>query len=1003
MNRNEFAYPGAAYRGVALWMLNDRLELDEIARQFEGIAAAGWGAVIARTFNGLLTEYLSDEWMRIMDKIVSLARDKGMKVWLQAGYMPSAVPGLTPESAHRMLVPKPKGEPLDEGETVLAEDDKHAYCEKLMPTVLDLLNPPAVREYLDGAYQHTWGDRFGDEFGRTVEAVWVDEPHFRPPPLPWSSKLTKTFREQWGYAITEHIPSLFAPVGDYQKVRHHYWRTVLAMFLEAYFAGVGEWCEQHNVKFTGHLMGEDTLKYQVGWTGACMPAYEYMHVPGIDHLTGDLCWPARKRFILTPKQCSSAAHQLGRPEVLAEMYGVSSHAISFQDRKRIAEWMFVLGVNYRCYHGAFYSMRGRRKRIYVPHLSYQQPWWPDNHLIADYFARLSYAMRQGRYIADVLVLHPVESVFCLYEPTWAGNPHDRSDESGRPREMDDHLVRLLDNLMKTHRGFDLGDETMLARHGRAGADGLRVGQMTYKAVVLPTLVTIRGTTLELLKRFAAAGGKVFSCGELPDRIDGAEDERAAELAKIAEPVDDEPGRLGAALEQAAPAEIELVSVSGGSAESIWVHGRQLDGGRAWFLTNTSRHETIEAQVKLRGAGRLERWDLTAGQVSAVPQRQEGEFTVTELSFAPLASHLLVLTDGKPPTVTAASPTAVAHSVELPDQWRVTRHAPNALTLDVCRFRKAVGEWSEPTPVVAVQQLLEAQDYHGPVALGFSFDVQAAPKRLFVVIEDAAQYQILVNGREAAYADLPYYMDRSFHPVEISALVQPGANTIELRRQFDPVPKASFALASLYEVHEGVELESIYLVGDFAVGGAAVDDADAPKCVRYRPAFKLAEEPGATAGNLSADGYPFFAGRATIAQTVRLDRPARDQRVVLELPTLDAAMAHVRVNGADAGSILWAPYELDVTPHVTDGENEIEVELVGTLRNLLGPHHRSTGEPDHCWRTAFNYNPHPERLEHAEERETAWTDDYFVVHFGIRGRARIKYFVPSGAEGLAAAE
>ena len=44
---------------------------------------------------------------------------------------------------------------------------------------------------------------------------------------------------------------------------------------------------------------------------------------------------------------------------------------------------------------------------------------------------------------------------------------------------------------------------------------------------------------------------------------------------------------------------------------------------------------------------------------------------------------------------------------------------------------------------------------------------------------------------------------------------------------------------------------------------------------------------------------------------------------------------VEANRADA----WPPYELDITPLVRDGDNRIAVELVATLRNLLGPHHR----------------------------------------------------------------
>lgn len=96
----EFKNPGMNYRGVTLWMLNDRLEKDEVIRQLESFYNAGWGAVITRTFMGLRTMYLSEEWMAITEEIIRKAKDFGMKVWLQeadknaAAYMPTGISGM---------------------------------------------------------------------------------------------------------------------------------------------------------------------------------------------------------------------------------------------------------------------------------------------------------------------------------------------------------------------------------------------------------------------------------------------------------------------------------------------------------------------------------------------------------------------------------------------------------------------------------------------------------------------------------------------------------------------------------------------------------------------------------------------------------------------------------------------------------------------------------------------------------------------------------------------
>jgi hypothetical protein len=1003
MEKQVFADPGTAYGGVALWMLNDKLEPEEIARQLEGLYKAGWGAVITRTFNGLRTEYLSEEWMQILQQIVMQAAQHDMKVWFQAGYMPSGIPNLDPAMAHRVLARREKAERAQEDERVLAEDDFYVYVERKLLHVLDLLNPAAVGDYLKNAYEETWLTRFGQEFGGTVETVWVDEPHFRPPLLPWSKELPSRFEAKWGYAVTDHLPSLFAETGDFKKVRHHYWRTVSEMLLESYFERVSNWCREHNVRFSGHLMGEDTLNNQIAWTGAAMPCYEYMQLPGIDHLTMSLTWPSGKKFILTPKQCSSASHQLGKDLILSEMYGVSSQGITFEDRKQIAEWLCVLGINYRCYHGSFYSLRGRRKRIYPPHLSHQQPWWPENRHIADCFSRLSYALRQGDYRAEVMVLHPVESAFCLYDTIAMTQPLDRTREPEDVKALDTKLVNLCDHLLSIHRTFDFGDETLLARHGQVTDARIGVGNMLYRLVILPDMLTIRASTLELLKAFAAEGGKIISTGELPDRVDGACDDRAKELASIVESIPNEREALQAALAAASPADIELVSTDGSDVPSVWVHPRTLEDGRLYYLHNTSREDQVTAELRIRGTGRLERWDLQTGGVTEIPQRVKDGCTMTTLSFAPLGSHLLVLWESEGASKRGSEEVSVTREVAVLQDPQITRHDPNALTLDYCRYRKGAGEWSDVLPVLTVYELLAQEGYEGQITMQFTFQVEALSRRpdfsrdrIRLVIEDAPNYEIKVNGRSVKYEGLAYWIDRSFHPVDIADLVKEGRNVIELSIHFRPLPKVPFSLARLFEKLEGVELESIYVIGDFAVEGKLSPAEPKPRCVRFSPDFKISAERQTTSGDLVSDGYPFYAGRISLTDTVSLEAPAADERIVLELPGIDAAaLVKVHVNGSEAGIIMWAPYEVDITSLVKPGENQIEVELVSTLRNLLGPHHRPLGEPDQCWGT--DYTLYPNWLKDEETLREKWTDDYFFLNFGIREGSRIKYLDSQAVE------
>ena len=48
---------------------------------------------------------------------------------------------------------------------------------------------------------------------------------------------------------------------------------------------------------------------------------------------------------------------------------------------------------------------------------------------------------------------------------------------------------------------------------------------------------------------------------------------------------------------------------------------------------------------------------------------------------------------------------------------------------------------------------------------------------------------------------------------------------------------------------------------------------------------------------------------------------------------------VYVNDQKAGIIAYDPYRLDITPYLKEGKNKVDVRVIGSHKNLLGPHYR----------------------------------------------------------------
>jgi hypothetical protein len=84
------------------------------------------------------------------------------------------------------------------------------------------------------------------------------------------------------------------------------------------------------------------------------------------------------------------------------------------------------------------------------------------------------------------------------------------------------------------------------------------------------------------------------------------------------------------------------------------------------------------------------------------------------------------------------------------------------------------------------------------------------------------------------------------------------------------------------------------------------------------------------------GHPFYGGSVTYTQKyIVSDTSARFR---LRLPDWLGSVAKVFVNGELAGHIAYQPWTCDVTRQIVTGENTVEVVVIGTLKNTLGPHH-----------------------------------------------------------------
>ena len=97
------------------------------------------------------------------------------------------------------------------------------------------------------------------------------------------------------------------------------------------------------------------------------------------------------------------------------------------------------------------------------------------------------------------------------------------------------------------------------------------------------------------------------------------------------------------------------------------------------------------------------------------------------------------------------------------------------------------------------------------------------------------------------------------------------------------------------------------------------------------------------GDWGPQGLAFYGDSVAYRRTLEL-KPAADERVFLRVPDYRGVAIRVWVNGQTAGVIGWEPNEVEITPLLTGGPDELAIEVIGHRRNSHGPFHLKDRHP-----------------------------------------------------------
>ncbi len=1019
---DELKNPGMKYRPVPFWSWNDKLDPQELRHQINLMHDAGLGGYFMHARGGLLTQYMSDDWFDCTRTCIEEGRKFGMNTWAYdengwpSGFGNGMVNGLglkyhqkylrleTVDSSNIKRGDSTIGYFDPNGLTSLDHPEKHEgerllhFYYDVNPYYVDTLDREVIGAFLEKVHQEYY-QRLTPKEWSGLSGFFTDEPQVSRKGIPWSFIMEREYEKNYGEQLLPLLPQLFMEVGGFRRTRYRFWRLVTILFMNHFMKQIYDWCDAHHCRVTGHHVMEETYNSQLTCNGAVMPHYQYYHIPGMDWLNRHI------KPVTTPVQVASVCAQTGRKQVLAETFALCGWNVRMEELKWIAQWQMVHGINLICQHLESYTLKGIRKRDYPASLFYHLPWWDEYRRFNDYISRLGVLLSEGEIHTDVMILHGQSTAWLCFSGS-----NDKNEVNNR---YFDSLNQLSEQLDTAHINYHYGDETLIAMHGKVEGNQFVVGRQRYGVVVIPQLKNFSLENFVLLRQFVLAEGQVLAVRNQiePDEkiyVGGDIDSRMAELSGHFTWFASE-AELTAALPRFTA--VCPVVKPGTPALEANEHANQLgeiaftsryftnlDGTPAtvYYFVNNDLQNVYDSEIYLPGDA-VERFDPANGRFSPVRFRRVNGKCCLPHCFAPGGDLVLVSRTGRTRTLTTevelcrSTPATLSGGkppVDLNGKYRLTAMSANLLTLDYCSYWFDGKLQENNGYVLNIQDRALKLKRPVDVEMEFRFEVAADydGRELFLVMEIPERFDAAVNGKPLPYVDAGFQFDPAFRKLDIRPLVKSGENTIRLKTRFSQPDHVYECLerAKVFESEKNklsylMEIEAIYLAGDFGVKAAHEFQPLAREAVRVNPGFTLCRRPEQVElGRIHESGLPFFGGKVTLSRDFEVMAGEESGRCLL-FDCEKAIVAKFRLNGKDLASLIWHPYSMALDGILKAGTNHLEIELTNSLRNMLGPHHLEEGESYGVGPSSFYKEP---GAFFTGWRSSSWNDDYCLVEFGL---------------------
>ncbi|MBQ6558233.1 MAG: hypothetical protein IJL81_02555, partial [Clostridia bacterium] len=196
------------------------------------------------------------------------------------------------------------------------------------------------------------------------------------------------------------------------------------------------------------------------------------------------------------------------------------------------------------------------------------------------------------------------------------------------RRLDKEFTVLADWLLYSLLDYNYLCESLLPKQNVEirGAE-IKVGCAEYKSVLVPQMLTIRSSTLDVLEKFLDCGGMVIFAGDAPQLVDGKISDRAAMLRKKSIAVGFNRNEIVDAL--CSFRDVEITKSDGAPSDNLFYQLRNDYGAKWLFVTHVNDLGTLKEEytIQITGEYYAEIYDAMTGEAYTIPVTHKSGKTV----------------------------------------------------------------------------------------------------------------------------------------------------------------------------------------------------------------------------------------------------------------------------------------------------------------------------------------------------------------------------------------